>query len=102
MCFFAVPNQGNGTDLENYSWVQNLQEVTVNIPVPTGTKARSVVCEIKKNRLKVGLKGQDPIIDVSSFPIVYHKRFHFHIDALLVFLLNLQTFNNYRESSIDL
>ncbi|KFK26960.1 hypothetical protein AALP_AA8G315700 [Arabis alpina] len=59
----VVPNQGNGTDLENYSWVQSLQEVTVNIPIPTGTKARSVVCEIKKNRLKVGLKGQDPIID---------------------------------------
>ncbi|CAN8252762.1 unnamed protein product [Cochlearia groenlandica] len=58
-----VPNKGNGTDLENYSWVQTLQEVTVNIPVPTGTKARSVVYEIKKNRLKLGLKGQDPIID---------------------------------------
>ncbi|KAG2299234.1 hypothetical protein Bca4012_010800 [Brassica carinata] len=58
-----VPNKGNGTDLENYSWVQTLQEATVNIPVPTGTKARSVVCEIKKNRLKLGLKGQDPIID---------------------------------------
>ncbi|KAJ0267194.1 Protein BOBBER 1 [Hirschfeldia incana] len=58
-----VPNKGNGTDLENYSWVQTLQEVTVNIPVPTGTKARSVICEIKKNRLKLGLKGQDPIID---------------------------------------
>nr|AAM65278.1 unknown [Arabidopsis thaliana] len=58
-----VPNKGNGTDLENYSWIQNLQEVTVNIPVPTGTKARTVVCEIKKNRLKVGLKGQDPIVD---------------------------------------
>ncbi|ESQ43163.1 hypothetical protein EUTSA_v10014254mg [Eutrema salsugineum] len=58
-----VPNIGNGTDLENYSWVQTLQEVTVNVPVPTGTKARSVVCEIKKNRLKLGLKGQDPIID---------------------------------------
>ncbi|XP_019087055.1 PREDICTED: protein BOBBER 1 [Camelina sativa] len=58
-----VPNKGNGTDLENYSWVQTLQEVTVNIPVPSGTKARSVVCEIKKNRLKVGIKGQDPIID---------------------------------------
>ncbi|XP_010482731.1 PREDICTED: protein BOBBER 1 [Camelina sativa] len=58
-----VPNKGNGTDLENYSWVQTLQEVTVNIPVPSGTKARSVVCEIKKNHLKVGIKGQDPIID---------------------------------------
>ncbi|KAF8116827.1 hypothetical protein N665_0014s0089 [Sinapis alba] len=58
-----APNKGNGYDLENYSWVQTLQEVTVNIPVPTGTKARSVVYEIKKNRLKLGLKGQDPIID---------------------------------------
>ena len=64
VCFFAAPNKGNGYDLENYSWVQTLQEVTVNIPVPTGTKARSVVYEIKKNRLKLGLKGQDPIIDV--------------------------------------
>ncbi|KAH0889060.1 hypothetical protein HID58_051489 [Brassica napus] len=58
-----APNKGNGYVLENYSWVQTLQEVTVNIPVPTGTKARSVVYEIKKNRLKLGLKGQDPIID---------------------------------------
>ncbi|KAJ4911402.1 Protein BOBBER 1 [Raphanus sativus] len=58
-----APNKGNGYDLENYSWVQTLGEVTVNIPVPSGTKARSVVCEIKKNRLKLGLKGQDPIID---------------------------------------
>ncbi|KAF2597372.1 hypothetical protein F2Q68_00008188 [Brassica cretica] len=58
-----APNKGNGYDLENYSWVQTLQEVTVNVPVPSGTKARSVVCEIKKNRLKLGLKGQDPNID---------------------------------------
>lgn len=65
LCLYAVPNKGNGTDLENYSWVQTLQEVTVNVPVPTGTKARSVVCEIKKNHLKLGIKGQDPIIDVS-------------------------------------
>ena len=85
--FFAVPNKGNGTDLENYSWVQTLQEVTVNIPVPTGTKARSVVCEIKKNRLKLGLKGQDPIIDVSSSAIVLS----YQIIQIPSLLLNLQS-----------
>lgn len=37
--------------------------------MPSGTKSRSVTCEIKTNRLKVGLKGQEPIIDVSFFPI---------------------------------
>ncbi|KAK6262483.1 hypothetical protein QUC31_008299 [Theobroma cacao] len=58
-----VPNKGNGLDLEKYSWTQTLQEVTVNVPVPSGTRSRFVVCEIKKNHLKVGLKGQPPVID---------------------------------------
>ncbi|KAJ4981214.1 hypothetical protein NE237_032051 [Protea cynaroides] len=57
------PNKGNGLDLENYSWTQTLQEVTVTVPVPPGTKSRFVACEIKKNHLKIGLKGVPPIID---------------------------------------
>ena len=52
-------------DLEKYSWTQSLQEVNVNVPVPNGTKSRFVTVEIKKNHLKVGLKGQPPIIEVS-------------------------------------
>ncbi|WMV20716.1 hypothetical protein MTR67_014101 [Solanum verrucosum] len=59
----AAPNNNNGLDLENYSWGQSLQEVNVNIPVPAGTKSRFIVCDISRNRLKVGLKGQPPIID---------------------------------------
>ncbi|KAL6345548.1 hypothetical protein AAG906_017275 [Vitis piasezkii] len=51
-------------DLEKYSWMQTLQEVTVTVPVPPGTKSRFIVCDIKKNHLKVGLKGHPPIIDV--------------------------------------
>ncbi|CAN4085738.1 unnamed protein product [Withania somnifera] len=58
-----APNKSNGCDLENYSWGQSLQEVNINIPVPPGTKARFIVCDISRNRLKVGLKGQPPIID---------------------------------------
>ncbi|KAG2295115.1 hypothetical protein Bca52824_041784 [Brassica carinata] len=61
---------GNGLDFEKYSWTQNLQEVTVTIPVPSGTKSRSVACEIKKSRLRVGLKGQEPIIDGEFFNAV--------------------------------
>ncbi|CAN6452551.1 unnamed protein product [Victoria cruziana] len=57
------PNSENGLDLESYSWTQTLSEVTVNVPVPRGTKSRFVVCEIKRSHLKVGLKGQPPIID---------------------------------------
>ncbi|CAN0901831.1 Protein BOBBER 1 [Linum grandiflorum] len=58
-----VQNNGNGLDMEKYSWTQTLQEVTVLVPVPSGTKSKMVVCDIKKNHLKVGLKGQPPIIE---------------------------------------
>ncbi|PHU23321.1 Nuclear migration protein nudC [Capsicum chinense] len=58
-----VPNKSNGLDLENYTWGQSLQEVSIYIPVPQGTKSRFIVCDISRNRLKVGLKGQPPIID---------------------------------------
>ncbi|KAL8232120.1 hypothetical protein R6Q57_001898 [Mikania cordata] len=65
-----VPNKGNGLDMDNYSWVQSLQEVNVTILVPPGTKSRFVVCEIKKNHLKVGLKGQPPILEGELYKAV--------------------------------
>ncbi|OMO88389.1 HSP20-like chaperone [Corchorus capsularis] len=65
-----APNKGNGLDLEKYSWTQTLQEVTVNVPVPSGTRSRFVVCEIKKNHLKVGLKGQPPVIEGELYQAV--------------------------------
>ncbi|GFY81840.1 HSP20-like chaperones superfamily protein [Actinidia rufa] len=65
-----APNKGNGLDMDKYSWGQSLQEVTINIPVPPGTKSRFITCEIKKNHLNVGLKGQPPIIDGELFQSV--------------------------------
>ncbi|XP_059440879.1 protein BOBBER 1-like [Corylus avellana] len=58
-----VPNTGNGLDMENYSWGQSLQEVTINVTIPPGTKSSALLCDIKTNYLKIGLKGQPPIID---------------------------------------
>ena len=40
-----------------------MQDVTVTIPVPSGTKSKMLVVDIKKTHLKVGLKGEQPIID---------------------------------------
>ena len=78
----SVPNKGNGLDLEKYSWTQTLQEVTVNVPVPKGTKSRFVVCEIKKNHLKVGLKGQPPILEVSlSFYSIQYWWYDYFVDS---------------------
>lgn len=45
-----------------YRWRQTLNDVTVSIPVPPGTKARDLVVEIKKTTIKAGLKGKEPIL----------------------------------------
>lgn len=58
------PNAGRGADLAHYSWTQTLGEVTVCVPVPPGTKGRGLDVAIGKGSLRVGLKGQPPIIDV--------------------------------------
>ncbi|MCD9558569.1 Protein BOBBER 2 [Datura stramonium] len=64
------PNKSNGLDMENYSWGQSLQEVTINVPVPPGTKSRFIVVEIKNTYLKVGLKNQPIILEGEYFKAV--------------------------------
>jgi hypothetical protein len=58
-----APNSGRGADHATYSWTQTLQEVTVLVPVPAGTKGRMCDVTITKSKLKVGLKGQPPILE---------------------------------------
>eukprot|EP00698_Gefionella_okellyi_P004793 TRINITY_DN14437_c0_g1_i1.p1 TRINITY_DN14437_c0_g1~~TRINITY_DN14437_c0_g1_i1.p1 ORF type:complete len:161 (-),score=33.66 TRINITY_DN14437_c0_g1_i1:51-533(-) len=54
----------------NYTWTQTLQEVSVVVPVPKGTRGRDLVVEVKKNHIKVGLKGQPLLIDGDLFEAV--------------------------------
>eukprot|EP01023_Acetabularia_acetabulum_P048451 TRINITY_DN5122_c0_g3_i1.p1 TRINITY_DN5122_c0_g3~~TRINITY_DN5122_c0_g3_i1.p1 ORF type:complete len:321 (-),score=78.87 TRINITY_DN5122_c0_g3_i1:576-1538(-) len=61
------PNLGNGADYENYCWTQTLSEVTVQVPVPEGTRGKDLVVDIKKNSLKVGVKGKDAVVDGELF-----------------------------------
>mmetsp|Transcript_14030 Transcript_14030/g.20688 ORF Transcript_14030/g.20688 Transcript_14030/m.20688 type:complete len:342 (-) Transcript_14030:148-1173(-) len=56
------PPPGNGGITDKYVWTQTLSELNVVVPVPEGTVSRAVVCDIGKKRLKVGLKGAEPIV----------------------------------------
>ena len=67
MCLLPPePNAGRDADLGRYSWSQSLSEVTVNVPVGAGLKAKQLDVVIKKQHLTVGVKGQEPVIDVST------------------------------------
>ncbi|KAI1209605.1 nuclear movement protein [Annulohypoxylon truncatum] len=46
-----------------YKWNQTIGDVDINITVPGNLKGRDIVVDIKKLKLKAGIKGQDPIID---------------------------------------
>lgn len=48
-----------------YKWSQQLDHVQVILPVPEGTRGKDLNVVIKKTKLTVGLKGKEPIIDVS-------------------------------------
>lgn len=51
-----------------YKWTQTIQDVDITASIPANLKGKDFDVVISKNRLKVAIKGQDPIIDVRSCP----------------------------------
>ena len=53
---------GNGGITSQYSWTQSLDEVTVSIPLPVGTKSRDIQCTFGCTdlRVHVGSKVDEP------------------------------------------
>lgn len=60
---------GNGGRTDRYVWTQQLSELTVNIPLPAGTKSKMIDLDFTNRHLRVGIKGQPPIINGD-----FHKR----------------------------
>ncbi|SGY37616.1 BQ5605_C003g01844 [Microbotryum silenes-dioicae] len=50
-----------------YRWRQTLQDLTITIPVPSGTKSRDLLVDIHKRSIKLGLKGKEMILQ-GEFP----------------------------------
>lgn len=49
-----------------YKWTQVIGELDLTIEVPGNLKGRDFVVDIKKKKLSVAIKGQEPIISVCS------------------------------------
>ncbi|OJD36793.1 nuclear movement protein [Diplodia corticola] len=46
-----------------YQWTQTIQDVDITTTIPATLRARDLDVVISKTKLKVAIKGQDPIID---------------------------------------
>lgn len=49
-----------------YEWDQTLTEVNMYIPVPADMSAKEIFCDISKQHVKFGRKGNPPFLDVST------------------------------------
>ena len=67
---------GNGGSTDSYVWTQTLSDLEVSVLVPVGTRGRELDVQITNTKLKVGLKGQPPIIDVKAVTHLYYTHTH--------------------------
>ena len=47
-----------------YKWTQTIGDVDITVAVPGNLKGRDIIVDFTKTHLKVGVKGQEPMIDV--------------------------------------
>jgi hypothetical protein len=50
-----------------YSWTQDLETVTVSVPLPSGTRGKDCIVDIQRRKLKVQVKGSEPILEGELF-----------------------------------
>ena len=57
------PLVGNGLKTDKYVFSQTLQDITINVFIPSHIKGKDLNVEYSPKKLKVQIKGQEPIID---------------------------------------
>ena len=57
----------NGGKTSLYSWSQNINEVTVNIPVKAQTRPRDIAIDIRADRLSIKYKDQEEYLVKGEF-----------------------------------
>ncbi|PBP27592.1 nuclear movement protein nudC [Diplocarpon rosae] len=58
----AAAKEKEEQDALPYKWTQTIGDLDVSIEIPGNLKARDLNVELKKKKLHVAIKGQDPII----------------------------------------
>jgi len=66
---------------EIYEWEQSLEEVNIYIKAPPGVRASQIICDMRHNRLRIGLRGSDRyFIDEETFGGVMTEESSWYLD----------------------
>jgi HSP20 family molecular chaperone IbpA len=49
-----------------YKWTQTIGDLDITTEIPGNLKAKDLIVDIKKTKLVVGIKGQEPILSVRT------------------------------------
>jgi hypothetical protein len=61
-----------------YKWTQTIQDVDITIPIAANLKGRDLDVKLSKTKLRVAIKGQEPIIDVTHPNSILTRVTHIH------------------------
>jgi len=89
----SPPPEGNGGTTDKYKWTQTLQELSVTFTLPIGTKAKMIDIDIKNTKLKVGIKGEPPIVDGTFHKSIICEDSFWTIEDSRYLVLSLQKQN---------
>lgn len=57
-----------------YKWTQSIRDLEVTAPIPANIKGRDMDVVLTKSKIKVAIKGQEPLIEVcDAAPLLYGR-----------------------------
>ncbi len=62
-----------------YKWTQTIQDLDITVAVPSNLRGKDMNVVMTKTHLKVGVKGQEPVIDVRQLPLTIPLPLPLHI-----------------------
>jgi hypothetical protein len=94
-----APNEENGGMEERYgyTWTQNDDEVTIQVPVPEGTSAKSISVVFDVHTLSVGLKNAEPFFKGKLYRPVREDECTWSLEGKSVIAIYLQKVNSKHE-----
>ncbi len=77
----VLPNKEKGQTLDKYSWGQmDIKEITINVPLPKEIRAKDMDITWDEKKIKVAIKGKEPIIQGELFGTIDSESLIWTID----------------------